>query len=60
MLTRATATGSIAATRAAVTSSTGDAARRRRFVTVCRDITELKDRENAIALAKEEVERPAR
>ena len=27
------------------------------FVTVCRDITELKDRENAIALAKEEVER---
>jgi signal transduction histidine kinase/DNA-binding response OmpR family regulator len=27
------------------------------FVTVCRDITELKDRENAIAQAKEEVER---
>ena len=27
------------------------------FVTVCRDITELKDREDAIALAKEEVER---
>ena len=27
------------------------------FVTVCRDITELKDRENALALAKEEVER---
>jgi PAS domain-containing protein len=27
------------------------------FVTVCRDITELKDRENAIARAKEEVER---
>ena len=27
------------------------------FVTVCRDITDLKDREDAIALAKEEVER---
>src|SRR5262249_34137750 len=27
------------------------------FVTVCRDITELKDREDAIALGKEEIER---